>query len=397
VPGNEPVAARSVFATGAKDVLPLYVEVSPLLARHLTGIARFAARLVEALARLTPLCLFSTVEGDFDGNMRWPNPLPSGYEIAVDRPDIGEADGDLDGWTRRLLGRPRRRHDAGLAGRCAALYTMLRPARRHFRREFCLLHDFTPLLMPWAHVALTRSQFGALFGHNAGLCDALLADSRSTQSDAGWLCSPPAEGVVLGYPGPTLCVRGHAHPGPVVRGNKGILVVSTVEPRKNGLFLLDWFLHTQVLGPAMELWWVGPSGWMNDLVKRARRRSRQGGVVRFLGVQPDAQLCRLYRAAAFTIYPSLYEGFGFPVLDALRHGTPVVSSFHSSLQEFAGPGVSYFDPCDADSLDAACREVFAAQPAPVNRNDLDRRFSWDALARTVVSLAHAPTNGGIRH
>jgi glycosyltransferase involved in cell wall biosynthesis len=369
---------------------PVYVEVSPLLVKHLTGIARCAARLVEALARLTPLRLFSTVQGDFDGNMRWPNPLPCGYDILVDRPDPGGADGDLDGWVRRLLRRPRRRHDACLAGRCAAVYTMLRPMVRHFRRELCLLHDFTPLLMPWAHVPLTRSQFGTLFGRGAGLCDALLADSRSTRSDAGWLCAPPGEGVYLGYPGPTLCVRGHAHPEPVVRGIKGILVVSTVEPRKNGRFLLDWFLSTGVLPPGMELWWVGPTGWMANRVKRARRQSRRGGVVRFLGLQPDAGLCRLYRRAAFTVYPSLYEGFGFPVLDSLLHGAPVVSSFHSSLQEFAGPGVYYFDPCDADSLDAACRELLAVQDPQVDRNDLDGRFSWDALARTVVSLARAP-------
>jgi glycosyltransferase involved in cell wall biosynthesis len=369
---------------------PLFVEVSPLLAKYLAGIARFTARLVEALACLTPLRLFSTVQGDFDGNMRCPNPLPCGYEIAVDRPDLGPADGDLDGWTRRLLKRRRRAHDAGLARQCPALYTMLRPAQRHFRRELCLLHDFTPLLMPWAHVPLTRSQFGTLFSHNAGRCDALLADSRSTRFDARWLCVPPAESVVLGYPGPTLCLATHAHAGAVVRGDKGILVVSTMEPRKNGRFLLDWFLNTPVLGPAMELWWVGPAGWMADQVKRARRRGARGGVVRFLGVQPDAQLCRLYRQAAFTIYPSLYEGFGFPVLDALRHGAPVVSSFHSSLQEFAGPGVFYFDPCDPASLDAACRELFATQNPQVERNDLDERFSWDALARTVVSLACAP-------
>jgi glycosyltransferase involved in cell wall biosynthesis len=82
----------------------------------------------------------------------------------------------------------------------------------------------------------------------------------------------------------------------------------------------------------------------------------------------------------------LYEGFGFPVLDALRHGTPVVSSFHSSLQEFAGPGVFYFDPCEPDSLNAACREVLASWPLRFERNELDARFSWEALAKKIVAL-----------
>ena len=68
---------------------------------------------------------------------------------------------------------------------------------------------------------------------------------------------------------------------------------------------------------------------------------------------PDAALCRLYRRAGRTIYPSLYEGFGFPVLDSLRHGTPVLTSQNSSLREFTVPGVTFFDPCDAATLDAA--------------------------------------------
>jgi glycosyltransferase involved in cell wall biosynthesis len=369
---------------------PVYVEVSPLLTNHLTGIARFAARLVEALAKLCPLRLIHATPGDFDGNLRFPGGLPFGQEIVVDQGDMGEADLDLAGWARRLLQRPRRRHDTRLAGRCTVVYTMLRPSERHFRREFCLLHDFTPLIMPWVHVASTREQFGALFGQSAGLCDKLLANSQSTKSDASWLSALPPEDVVLTYPGPSMCVHSHAYRGPVHRGNKGILVVCTLEPRKNGRFLLDWFLQTQVLHPGMELWWVGPSGWMWERAKRTRRRSRRGGVVRFLGVVPDDRLCRLYREAAFAVYPSLYEGFGFPVLDALRHGTPILSSFHSSLQEFAGPGVFYFDPCEAGSLDASCRQLFAAGfpgTVEVRRSDLDGRFSWDVMARTVVALA----------
>jgi hypothetical protein len=74
------------------------------------------------------------------------------------------------------------------------------------------------------------------------------------------------------------------------------------------------------------------------------------------------------------------------VLDSLLHGTPVLSSFHSSLQEFAGPGVFYFDPYDAASLDAACRALLTSPPQAIDHADLRRRFSWDALAQTVLSL-----------
>src|SRR5262249_44509924 len=239
----------------------------------------------------------------------------------------------------------------------------------------CLLHDFTPLIMPKAHVRETREHFGALFSENAALCDKLVANSQSTKADAAWLSSVPAENVVVCYPGPTLCLGRHAHAEPVLRRDDVIVVVSTLEPRKNGRFLFQWFLNTRVLPAGTELWWVGPAGWLMKFVSHALRRSLRGRKIKLLGVVSDQRLCELYRSAAFTIYPSLYEGFGFPVLDSLRHGTPVLSSFNSSLQEFAGPGVFYFDACDPASLDAAYLEMRGAKSLVIGRRDLEERCS----------------------
>jgi glycosyltransferase involved in cell wall biosynthesis len=375
---------KPTTAWGARD--PLYVEVSPLLGRYLAGIGRFAARLIEALARRTPLRLINTIQGEHARNMRLSKLLRCGQEIAVSDTSLPPADFDLAKWSRQLFYRRPRPHDALLAGRCAVLYTMLRPAKRHFRRELCLLHDFTPVLMPHYHVAETCEHFGALFTKTAALCDKLVANSHSTKADASWLCRVPPEKVVVCYPGPTLCVQEHASAQPVARRKNVLLVVSTLEPRKNGPFLFQWFLNTHVLDAAAELWWVGPRGWLLDHragrgASEARRRK-----IRFLGTVSDRELCELYRVASFTIYPSLYEGFGFPVLDSLRHGTPVLSSLNSSLQEFAGPGVFHFDPCDPASLDEACRELLASGPIAVKRDELDDRFSWEAMAQKVLSL-----------
>jgi glycosyltransferase involved in cell wall biosynthesis len=368
---------------------PLYVEVSPLLSPTLTGVGRFVARLVEALSRRTDLCLVSTIsrDGTLDGKLS--TDLLCGHELRVPARGLPPLDVDLPGWVRGLLRRPKRAHDAGLAGRCPGLYTWLRPGRRHFRRELAILYDFTPVVVPWAHVRDTRDDFGKFFETTSGLCDGAVAISRSTRADARWLCALPPEDVVVGYPGPSLCVHAHADPRPVTRRDDVILVVATREPRKNGLFLLRWFLDTAALDPGAQLWWVGPRGWWSSEAWPSGRRGRSR-LVRFLGMVSDRALCRLYRQAAFSIYPSLYEGFGFPVLDALRHGTPVLSGFNSSLQEFAGPGVFYFDPCDPASLDDACRDLLAALRGPLppcfDRDDLDRRFSWDALAQTVLAL-----------
>lgn len=376
--------ARSPDACTDGD--PLYVEVSPLLGRHLAGIGRFAARLIEALARHTTLRLVNTIQGEHARNMRLSKVLRCGQEIAVSDPQLPSADADLAWWARRLFYRRPYRHDARLAGRCAVLYTMLRPPQRHFRRELCLLHDFTPVLMPSYHVAETCEHFGRMFTHTAALCDKLVANSYSTKADADWLCRVAPENIEVCYPGPTLCVHQHASAKPVTRRDDVVLIVSTLEPRKNGPFLFDWFLSTPVLDEKTELWWVGPRGWLMNHNSSRRMRQPRCRKIRFLGFVPDRELCQLYRQASFTIYPSLYEGFGFPVLDSLRHGTPVLCSFNSSLQEFAGPGVFYFDPCDPASLDQACRQMLASGPMVVDRPDLDARFSWEAMARKVLSL-----------
>ena len=130
-----------------------------------------------------------------------------------------------------------------------------------------------------------------------------------------------------------------------------------------------------------------PSGWLPALGEMPKGLQ---GRIEFPGVVSDEELCRLYQEATFSIYPSLYEGFGLPVLDSLWHGCPVASSFHSSLMEFTTPGVFFFDPCDASTLDEACASLLSARHAlPINRADLAHRFSWRSMARAAASASVA--------
>jgi glycosyltransferase involved in cell wall biosynthesis len=369
----------------------LYIEISMLLCKTLTGVGRFVARLVESLNRHRPLRLVSNISPEVARAGNLSMSLLRGSEIVLEKSHLPPCHDDLDAWTRCVLHFPQQPHNSLLAAQSNGLYTWLHPGERHFARELCILYDFTPLIVPWAHRPETCADFGAFFGRTVALCDSGIAISNSTKADAEWLCELPNSEIVVGYPGPSMCVRYHAWPEPVTRLDNVILVVSTREPRKNGAFLLDWFQRSDAVSTNAELWWVGPKGWNGASEYGTQQTSRprpprQGRTVRFLGMVSDRRLCQLYQQATLSIYPSLYEGFGFPVLDSLRHGTPVVCSFNSSLQEFGGPGVFYFDACDPASLDAALMDSRRSGPAHISQSALDQRYSWDLLARTVLSL-----------
>ena len=126
-------------------------------------------------------------------------------------------------------------------------------------------------------------------------------------------------------------------------------------------------------------WWA-TSNDVSELKQLARQRTDRK--INLIGFVSDQQLCELYQRAGLTIYPSLYEGFGFPVLDSLRHGTPVLCSYNSSLKEFDCPGVFYFDACDASSLNEAYLSWLAnPDNPPIDQDDLAAGSPGIALPR----------------
>lgn len=353
---------------GQATARTIYVDANPLADRHLTGIGRYTARVALALARQASIRFFSQ------------------NQELLTPPDLNwDQDQDLCRWGRRVWRSPRRplgEPEAGSVG----LYCCLRPIERTFRFETSILHDFTPLVVPHTHSESTRTMFQGFFAQSLLSSDAALSVSHSTKADAAWLCDFPQDRIVVNHSGPSICVDRHLHACPVVRRPNVGIVVSTLEPRKNAFFLLDWFKNTKALPPDSELWWVGPMGWLTSRRRLREYQKLKGRRIRFLGVVSDAELCRLYQTAAWSVYPSLYEGFGFPVLDALRHGTPVLSSYNSALCEFRCPGIGFFDPCDSATLDQAWIELRGAEPITIPRNELDARYCWDQVARTLTGL-----------
>jgi alpha-1,3-rhamnosyl/mannosyltransferase len=167
-----------------------------------------------------------------------------------------------------------------------------------------------------------------------------------------------------------------------------LLVTGTVEPRKNLPRLIEAFAGLEE--PARRGWTLalaGAPGWQTDASFAAV--AAQAGLVRTLGFVPDEDLPALYREAEVFCYPSLYEGFGIPVLEAMASGTAVLTSSVSSMPEVGGDAARYANPNDIEDIRRALRELLG--DAQLRRRcaaaGLERAasFSWSAAARVVLT------------
>lgn len=169
-----------------------------------------------------------------------------------------------------------------------------------------------------------------------------------------------------------------------------VLAVGTLEPRKNLSRLLDaWLALPQPLRAAHELALVGPRGWDDaEIVAKA-----QAAGARLLGKVSDEELRALYAGAAVFAYPSLYEGFGLPVLEAMAAGAPVITSNVSSLPEVAGDAALLIDPRSTQALAGALEQVLS-DPALAARlraaaGPRAAQFSWERTARETLAVLQA--------
>ena len=169
------------------------------------------------------------------------------------------------------------------------------------------------------------------------------------------------------------------------------LFVGTLEPRKNLTRLLEAFARLpDSLRSRAVLAIAGGKGWGGVDVATIAERFGIGDRVRVLGYVDDSQLATLYAHALFLAMPSLYEGFGLPLLEAMSHGTPVLTSNCASMPEVAGDAGMLVDPCDVDSVAHGLSELLSHD---ARRNALAclakthaASFSWDRAAEDTLRI-----------
>jgi glycosyltransferase involved in cell wall biosynthesis len=226
----------------------------------------------------------------------------------------------------------------------------------------------------------------------------VLADSEATRQDLISLWDTPPEKVTVVYCGVEPSFRPVTNPAELAaaraRYNLGagpyILSVSTIQPRKNYRRLVRAFAPLAARHRDLSLVIAGGKGWNYEEILAEPERLGLGDRVRFPGFVADSDLPALLSAAELFAYPSLYEGFGIPILEAMACGTPVIASNCSSLPEVTGDAGLQVDPLDVGALTAGMEQLLTDHAL---RTDLIRRgreragqFTWPAAARQLLAV-----------
>jgi glycosyltransferase involved in cell wall biosynthesis len=168
------------------------------------------------------------------------------------------------------------------------------------------------------------------------------------------------------------------------------LFVGTREPRKNLKSVAEAYatLTAEVM-KQFPLIWVGPSGWGDLELSSAAERARRDEQIRIVGYAPDRELAALYRNTVLFVMPSIYEGFGMPVIEAMACGAPIAASRIPVFEEIAGSYARYVDPMDIEGWRKVLKDVINGESGPYHGHgaipDLTR-FSWQTSAATTLEL-----------
>lgn len=257
------------------------------------------------------------------------------------------------------------------------------------------VHDVTTKLFPawhfWANRHLHRRRLAWIRRY----ATRVIIDAQATRADTA---------AVLGVPSDRLDVVPLAR-GTVAPGNAGVaearrrlglgeapyvLFVGTLEPRKNLVRLVQAFRRLPSDLGTMHLVLAGPWGCRAGELRAALRRPDARRLIVATGLLDDATLCALYAGAHVFAYPSLYEGFGLPVLEAMGAGVPVLTSSGGACAEVAGGAALLVDPYSVEAIAAGLERLLRSTDERRRLGELgslrEREFSWARTARATLEV-----------
>lgn len=269
---------------------------------------------------------------------------------------------------------------------------------RQVRSGVVTVHDLSVFRYPETHPAERIRQFEILFKSSLERAAHVITDTETVRreviADFG-LSEASVTAVHLGVasefrPRVPAEIAPRLHSLGLEPGRYA-LCVSTLEPRKKiAELILAWREMPRTLRRSMPLVLAGAKGWLNDELHDAIAEGLAGGWLKHPGFVPDALMPALYAGASLFLYPSTYEGFGLPPLEAMASGVPVLVANRSCLPEVCGDAAGYVDPDDVTAFRDAIVKALTDEEwrSEARRRGLERatEFSWDECAAKTVSI-----------
>jgi glycosyltransferase involved in cell wall biosynthesis len=261
------------------------------------------------------------------------------------------------------------------------------------------IHDVIPLVLPWAFPPRHRWVLAAALARIRKQAERVIVPSIAAAEDVVHFLRVERERISVIPMGCDARFRPVGEPARAVTlqrryklPKRYILFVGTLEPRKNVKTLLQAFAQVVAETPRDDVALViaGGQGWGGEDYLATVEALKLQDRVRFIGFVEDDYLPDLYRGALLFVYPSLYEGFGLPVVEAMACGTPVITSNRASLPEVAGDAALLVDPARPEALAAAMTSIMndAGLHQALRAKGLARAhaFTWNAVAEQTIAL-----------
>ncbi len=343
------------------------VDATWLRPDRLSGVERYASELIPALVRLAP-----------------------GELVLFARPDLPPpiAALDVERHETQLLGRLPLDQGwlpwAAARARVDLLHTLASPIPLLWRGACAMtIHDATPWLHPDAADAGTRWYAKPLYPQALRRADAIFTVSEAAREALVRAAGAPRERIVVTRNGvDRRFFEAHAREGPRA---PYLLAVGTLEPRKNLGALLEALRLLRREGRDLALVVAGRQAWTQSLPV-----GDLAPHVRLAGLVPDDELAALYAGAACFVLPSLHEGFGLTLAEAMAAGVPAVASDIPALREVGGETVRYADPLDPESFARAIRCALDDREGSMLRaaaaRGRARKFRWEDTARQTLAV-----------
>lgn len=377
----------------ATDRLPVLIDVGPAVHQR-AGLSRYTTALVEALHNHADDDLDIQLYFNRHSGHDLPSALANLPATTLNQSQLLWRLSVLASRLLRVNYRPLCRTVAGRAvyHACEHLLPQLPIA------TVLTVHDLIFEHYPQHHTRANRAFLRLAMPLFTRGATRIITVSRTTADDLESLYNIPRDKINVVYEG----VDEHFHPAneETVRAIRAryspdrpyLFMVGTLEPRKNHRLALEALARLKALGYPHRLLIAGGHGWLFAPIQAHVAALGLEGDVTFTGYVPGADLPGLYTAADCVLVPSLYEGFGLPVLEAMACAAPVVCSNTGSLPEIAGDAARLISPTDASALVAAVRQLLDTpdQAAELRRRGPAhaRRFTWQAAALQTVQVYH---------